>query len=148
MSQEKLLEIVNKQVADWTVLYMKLHNYHWYVKGQQFFVLHEKFEELYNEAAGYIDDLAERMLSLNGKPVGTLKECLEISSIKEAEGNESDVQMVESIYQDFNSMLEDLAKGMELAEEVNDEATGDMLLGIHQSLEKHIWMLKSFLGHK
>jgi starvation-inducible DNA-binding protein len=148
VSQEKLLEIVNKQVADWTVLYMKLHNYHWYVKGQQFFVLHEKFEELYNEAAGYIDDLAERMLSLNGKPVGTLKECLEISSIKEAEGNESDVQMVESIYQDFNSMLEDLAKGMELAEEVNDEATGDMLLGIHQSLEKHIWMLKSFLGHK
>ncbi|MFX0572599.1 Dps family protein [Bacillus pumilus] len=143
---EKLLNVVNKQVADWTVLYVKLHNYHWYVKGKDFFTLHEKFEELYTETATYIDDLAERMLALNGQPVATMKECLEISSIQEAEGNESAEQMVKNLYDDFSNIAEKLKQGMELAGEVGDETTGDMLLAIHQSIEKHNWMLKAFLG--
>lgn len=143
---EKLLHVVNKQVADWTVLYVKLHNYHWYVKGKDFFTLHEKFEELYTETATYIDDLAERMLALNGKPVATMKECLEISSIQEAEGNESAEQMVKNLYDDFSNIAEELKQGMELAGEVGDETTGDILLAIHQSIEKHNWMLKAFLG--
>ncbi|AKC67107.1 DNA starvation/stationary phase protection protein [Bacillus altitudinis MN12] len=143
---EKLLNVVNKQVADWTVLYVKLHNYHWYVKGKDFFTLHEKFEELYTETATYIDDLAERMLALNGQPVATMKECLEISSIQEAEGNESAEQMVKNLYDDFSNIAEELKRGMELAAEVGDETTGDMLLAIHQSIEKHNWMLKAYLG--
>ncbi|ABV63361.1 MULTISPECIES: Dps family protein [Bacillus] len=143
---EKLLHVVNKQVADWTVLYVKLHNYHWYVKGKDFFTLHEKFEELYTETATYIDDLAERMLALNGQPVATMKECLEISSIQEAEGNESAEQMVKNLYDDFSNIAEELKQGMELAGEVGDETTGDMLLAIHQSIEKHNWMLKAYLG--
>ncbi|MGE6628769.1 Dps family protein [Bacillus sp. NPDC077027] len=143
---EKLLSAVNKQVADWTVMYVKLHNYHWYVKGKDFFTLHEKFEELYTETATYIDDLAERMLALNGQPVGTMKECLEISSIKEAQGNETAEQMVQNLYDDFTNIAEELKQGMDLADEVGDETTGDMLLAIHQSIEKHNWMLKAFLG--
>ncbi|APT50653.1 MULTISPECIES: Dps family protein [Bacillus] len=143
---EKLLNVVNKQVADWTVLYVKLHNYHWYVKGKDFFTLHEKFEELYTETATYIDDLAERMLALNGQPVATMKECLEISSIQEAEGNESAEQMVKNLYDDFSNIAEELKQGMDLAAEVGDETTGDMLLAIHQSIEKHNWMLKAYLG--
>ncbi|KEP31925.1 MULTISPECIES: Dps family protein [Bacillus] len=143
---EQLLNVVNKQVADWTVLYVKLHNYHWYVKGKDFFTLHEKFEELYTETATYIDDLAERMLALNGQPVATMKECLEISSIQEAEGNESAEQMVKNLYDDFSNIAEELKQGMELAAEVGDETTGDMLLAIHQSIEKHNWMLKAYLG--
>ncbi|PCK20370.1 DNA starvation/stationary phase protection protein [Bacillus pumilus] len=143
---EKLLNVVNKQVADWTVLYVKLHNYHWYVKGKDFFTLHEKFEELYTETATYIDDLAERMLALNGQPVATMKKCLEISSVQEAEGNESAEQMVKNLYDDFSNVAEELKQGMELAAEVGDETTGDMLLAIHQSIEKHNWMLKAYLG--
>ncbi|APJ12239.1 Dps family protein [Bacillus safensis] len=143
---EQLLNVVNKQVADWTVLYVKLHNYHWYVKGKDFFTLHEKFEELYTETATYIDDLAERMLALNGQPVATMKECLEISSIQEAEGKESAEQMVKNLYDDFSNIAEELKQGMELAAEVGDETTGDMLLAIHQSIEKHNWMLKAYLG--
>lgn len=143
---EKLLNVVNKQVADWTVLYVKLHNYHWYVKGKDFFTLHEKFEELYTETATYIDDLAERMLALSGQPVATMKECLEISTVQEAEGKESAEQMVKNLYDDFSNIAEELKQGMELAAEVGDETTGDMLLAIHQSIEKHNWMLKAYLG--
>ncbi|ANB56776.1 general stress protein 20U [Anoxybacillus sp. B7M1] len=143
---KNLTDIVNKQIANWSVLYIKLHNYHWFVKGQQFFTLHTKFEELYNEAALHIDELAERLLALGGAPVATMKECLESASVKEAKGNETAEEMVGALVSDFETMIQELKDGMQLADEVGDETTGDMLLGIHQSLEKHVWMLKSFLG--
>lgn len=142
----QLTDLVNKQIANWSVLYIKLHNYHWFVKGPQFFTLHEKFEELYNEGALHIDELAERLLALGGRPVATMRESLEISSVKEATGQENAEEMVQSISEDFNLLIDELKQGMSLAAEVGDETTGDMLLAIHQSLEKHNWMLTSFLG--
>lgn len=145
-NQAQLQEAVNKQVANWTVLFTKLHNFHWYVKGHHFFVLHEKFEELYNEAAEYIDDLAERLLALEGSPIATLTEALETSSIKEAKGGESADEMVKIIVDDFQVLIDELKVGMDLAAEAGDETTGDMLLAVHQSLEKHNWMLRAYLG--
>ncbi|MED3570676.1 Dps family protein [Cytobacillus praedii] len=142
----KLIQSVNKQVANWTILYVKLHNYHWYIKGRHFFTLHEKFEELYNEANQHIDELAERILSLEGSPVATMKECLEMTSIEEATGKEKEEDMVKSICADFVKMADELQEGIQLAEEANDEGTGDMLIAIKQSLKKHIWMLKAYLG--
>lgn len=144
--KEKLIDIVNKQIANWNVLYVKLHNYHWYVKGPQFFTLHTKFEELYNEAALHIDELAERLLALGGKPLATMKDYLAVASVHEAKGNEAAEEMVAEIVRDFETMIKELKAGMDYAGEIGDETTGDMLLGIHQSLEKHVWMLKSFLG--
>ena len=82
MSQQDVVKELNQQVANWTVAYTKLHNFHWYVKGPNFFSLHEKFD--YNEASQYVDDLAERILAIGGNPVGTLKESLEISIVDEA----------------------------------------------------------------
>ncbi|MBV7507075.1 DNA starvation/stationary phase protection protein [Bacillus sp. sid0103] len=144
--ENQLVSVLNKQIANWSVLYTKLHNYHWYVKGEQFFTLHVKFEEFYNEAGLHVDELAERLLAIGGKPAATMKEYLEISSIKEASGNESTVEMVESVINDFSIIIGELKEGMSYAEEKNDETTGDMLLAIHSELEKHVWMLTAFLG--
>ncbi|NQF16138.1 DNA starvation/stationary phase protection protein [Brevibacillus sp. HB1.3] len=143
--ENTLYSVLNKQVADWTVLYTKLHNFHWNVKGPHFFTLHAKFEELYNEAAANLDTLAERVLSIGGKPVATLAACLNTASITEAEGNETAEQMVETIARDFSILVDELKLAMETADQADDEGTADMLLGIRSSLEKHIWMLKSFL---
>ncbi|TKI57047.1 DNA starvation/stationary phase protection protein [Brevibacillus antibioticus] len=143
--ENTLYSVLNKQVANWTVLYTKLHNFHWNVKGPHFFTLHTKFEELYNEAAANLDALAERVLSIGGKPVATLAACLNTASITEAEGNETAEQMVETIARDFSILVDELKLAMETADQADDEATADMLLGIRSSLEKHVWMLKSFL---
>ncbi len=148
IENQQLIELVNKQVANWTVLYTKLHNFHWYVKGPNFFTLHAQFEELYNEAALHVDELAERLLALGGEPVATLRESLELASVKEAENGQAAEQMVQAVIKDFEALTLELKKGMELADQSGDETTGDMLLAIHQSLEKHIWMLKAFLGEK
>ena len=145
-NNKEVIEVLNKQVAEWTVLFTKLHNYHWYVKGPNFFSLHEKFEELYNEASVYIDDIAERILAIDGKPIATLQEALEWSEVKEAEKNLSANQMVEQLSKDFTTVIGQLEEGIQLAEKLDDEMTGDMLLGMVTSLEKHNWMLKSFLG--
>lgn len=143
--EKQLFEALNKQVANWTVLYTKLHNYHWYVKGPHFFTLHPKFEEFYTEAAAHIDELAERVLTLGGQPVATLSGSLQAASIQEATGKETAEQMVESIVRDFGIMVDELKLAMEIAEQAGDEETYDMLLAIRAQLEKHNWMLKAFL---
>jgi starvation-inducible DNA-binding protein len=143
---DELHQELNRQVANWTVLYEKFHHYHWYIKGKHFFTLHEKFEELYNEANQYIDDLAERILALGGKPVATLSECLKITTLQEASGNENEDTMVNSVIQDLEKLTTELTSGIELAEKEHDDGTADMFIGICQNLKKHIWMLKSFLG--
>ncbi|WP_251549756.1 Dps family protein [Neobacillus muris] len=142
----QLVNVLNKQIANWSVLYIKLHNYHWYVKGDQFFTLHAKFEELYNEAGLHVDELAERLLAVGGQPVATMKACLELSSIEEAAGTETAQEMVQSVVNDFSLIIGELKEGMSFTDEINDETTGDMLLAIHSALEKHVWMLKAFLG--
>ncbi|MEH7302689.1 Dps family protein [Neobacillus drentensis] len=146
--KNQLVDVLNKQIANWSVLYIKLHNYHWYVKGENFFTLHTKFEEFYNEAGLHVDELAERLLAVGGNPVATMKECLKLSSIEEASGKESASDMVQSIINDFSIITGELKEGMSTAEELDDETTGDMLLAIHSGLEKHIWMLNAYLGKK
>jgi starvation-inducible DNA-binding protein len=138
--------VLNKQVANWSILYMKLHNYHWYVTGESFFTLHLKLEELYNEANLHFDEIAERLLAIKGKPAATLKECLDLSSIKEASGKESPNQMVAQVAEDFGTIISELQEGVEIASENEDERTADLLTQIQTSLEKHKWMLEAFLG--
>ena len=145
-SAQSIHTVLNKQIANWGLLFVKLHNFHWYVKGSQFFTLHVKFEELYNEAALHIDNLAERLLSIGGQPAATMKAYIELSSLKEAQGTETATKMVEAVIEDFTILTKELKAGMQACEEVQDETTSDMLLAIQTSLEKHRWMLQSFLG--
>ena len=143
-----LNEELNVQVASLSVIYTKLHNFHWYVKGPSFFTLHVKFEELYNEATLHMDEIAERLLALGGKPVATMKEQLELSVVDEATSSESAEQMVDNIVSDYDKIMKSLKKGMELAFQDGDDMTEDMFNAIHQNLEKHSWMLSAFLGEK
>jgi starvation-inducible DNA-binding protein len=139
-------ETLNTQVANFSVLYMKLHHYHWYVKGENFFTLHPKFEELYKETALHLDTIAERMLSLGNLPTATLKEQLQISSIKEAEGDENAEGMIRALVDDFNTVCTELTEGITLAEDNDDQPTADLFIAIRTSLEKHSWMFEAYLA--
>lgn len=145
MSKELINEL-NTQVSTWSVMYSKLHNYHWYVKGHHFFTLHVKFEELYNEATLHMDEIAERILTLGGDPVATLKEHLEQSVVKEASGKEQAEDMVKTIADDYEQIKKSLKKGMEMAAKAGDDMTEDLLNAIYQTIDKHQWMLNAFLG--
>ncbi|PZD97791.1 DNA starvation/stationary phase protection protein [Paenibacillus sambharensis] len=137
---------LNKQVANGNVLYVKLHNYHWYVKGPNFFTLHVKFEELYNEVTLMMDEIAERMLAIGEKPSATMKEYMQLATIKEAQGGEDPTEMVQNIADDYRAMVKDFLELAEAAEEEDDMPTSDMLIGMVEKLQKHIWMLDSYAG--
>ncbi|MBU8907575.1 Dps family protein [Desertibacillus haloalkaliphilus] len=144
--QKQLIEELNKQLANWNVLNTKLHNYHWNVTGSDFFTLHTKFEEFYNEAATTIDEIAERILTIGGKPVASLSEYLKGTTLSEATGTETAREMVAAIAKDFEQIVAESNELIEVAEKANDESTADMFIQVKTTLEQHIWMLKAFLG--
>lgn len=143
---DQLVELVNQEIANLSVLYTKLHNYHWYVDGPHFFSLHVKLEELYNEVTVYMDELAERLLALGAKPVATLKEHLTLTTLKEATGKEETETMIQTTISDFKQLSQEFSKAIHLAEENGDQVTGDMFVGIQKSFDKHTWMLRAYLG--
>jgi starvation-inducible DNA-binding protein len=146
MTQTMTLEqVMNQQLANWNVLYTKLHRFHWYVKGPHFFTLHAKFEELYEEAAGTIDEVAERLLIVGGMPISTLKEYIQYATIEETSKNLTAEEMVQTIVNDYSQIISELNSGKAAAEQVNDEVTSDMFTELIEKLSKHNWMLTSFL---
>lgn len=143
---EQLLQILNRQVANFTVMYMKLHNFHWFITGPHFYQLHEKFEEMYDEITGYLDEVAERLLMLERKPIATLKECLNQTTIKEAENIRTEEEMLQSVINDYELMNQEIIEGIKLANESSDDVTADILISIKSSFDKHLWMLKALIS--
>ncbi|HKM02655.1 MAG TPA: DNA starvation/stationary phase protection protein [Bacilli bacterium] len=142
----KLQEKLNVFVANQTVLYTKLHNLHWYVTGPTFFVLHAKFEELYDETTEVMDEVAERLLAIGGKPVASLKEVLALTTIQEFVGKDIvGKDAVQVILADYKALLKDAKELRNLAAEADDPSTEDLFIGYRANYEKTIWMLEALL---
>ena len=135
---------LNQLVADMTVFYQKLRHYHWNVKGPQFFRLHEKFELIYTEVGDVIDELAERIVGLDGVPLHTLSAMLEASSLKEDSENPQPDVMVKRTVKDMKEIIGKLQSAIEMSEKAVDRTTTNLLDGIKDGLEAHLWMLKSW----
>lgn len=144
MNKQNLTTEMNTQLANWNVLNTKLHHYHWYVTGTGFFTLHTKFEEYYTEAAGHMDEIAERILAVGGKPLSTLKSYLQHAEVSEAAGGETSEQMVKQLAEDFKTVSQGNKRVIEAAEEAGDDATADMFIAINESIQKHTWMLDAY----
>jgi starvation-inducible DNA-binding protein len=138
---EKLYQALNKQVANFSVFFTKLHHFHWYVTGQNFYPLHQKFEQFYDEVNALYDAYAERLLMIGGNPVSNLKGYLALTSIKEATGLEKSEEMVLLVLNDFKQLTTELKEVLAIAQEFGDEVTADLLISTLSSFEKHVWML-------
>lgn len=145
MTQTNLPEALNAFLADATVLYQKLRAFHWYVEGRHFFALHAKFEEYYDQWADAIDEVAERILTVGGRPVPTLKEALERSHVNEYEGPLAGGAMVQALVADLEHMIHAAEGVIDQAEEVGDRGTAALLDGIRDAQQKNVWMLKAWL---
>lgn len=141
--------VVNQLVANQGVLFVKLHQYHWYVQGPHFFTLHEKFEELYNETSEQFDAFAERLLAKGNKPFSTLGEYLEHATIEEKKYDEkvSAEDMVRHLIDDYQTIKNLALEGIELAGSENDAVTEDMLIAYKEGIDQTVWMLEAYLGN-
>ncbi|MGV8814232.1 MAG: Dps family protein [Gelidibacter sp.] len=147
IKDEKLLPIVielNTLLADYHIYYQKLRNFHWNILGKNFFDLHVKFEDLYNDARVKIDDIAERILTLRFHPMSNLEDYLKISSLKEVSPMQSDIEMITELLNDHKIILRQLSKVIEKAVAAKDEGTNDLMGSYIRDLEKSSWMLDAW----
>lgn len=147
IEKHTVVEKLNQLLINYQVHYQNLRLFHWNVKGPFFFILHEKFEELYNEAALKVDEVAERILALDGVPKGSLKNILANANIEShAEIMEANA-MVEAIINANKVLVQNLEALLSEAGEAGDEGTLDIFTSYIQELQKQNWMLKSFLNN-
>ena len=144
-----VVDHLNDLLANYHIHYQKLRGCHWNVKGQNFFTLHIKFEELYNNAVVTIDELAERVLTLGKPPVSTFADYIKISQIKVVNTiGLKDTSMVKAIIDDMATLISLERDIMEISEKAGDDGTNDMINKFMQFKEKNTWMLRSFAGKK
>lgn len=144
-----VVDMLNDYLANYHIHYQKLRGCHWNIKGQNFFTLHVKFEDLYTNAQETIDEIAERVLTLGKPPHSRFADYISESQIQEIDTiGMRDLDMVEAILDDFNKLIS-LERDLLIAtEEASDDGTNDMVNRFMQFKEKNTWMLRSFAGKK
>ena len=149
-TNKKVNEILNTIVASQGLMYIKLHQFHWFIKGPQFFDLHVKLEDLYGQMTEDMDLVAERLLAIGGEPYATLKEFMDNSVIEESVEykEKSEEEMIKETILDYLKLGEELDRGIETTEEEKDFLSNDMLIALKMNADKQIWMLQAFLGNK
>jgi|SRR5699024_3157525 len=146
MENQKLIRFLNQVLANYFVMYVKLHRYHWYVQGEHFFQLHDEFEEMYQMFAKDLDDLAERILVIHGRPFATMEKFIKETTLTEANADNTVEEMINQLIEDYKQMIYEIdEEGMKQALHVHDEPTIDLLVAFKNRLEKYIWMLNAFL---
>ena len=137
---------LNKLLANYVVEYHKLQNYHWYIKGKDFFQVHAKLEEIYNGINSSIDELAENILMLGYKPVASLKEFLEVSDIEEAEMEDvKSKHIFKEVLKDFEKLLKDVIEIKKEADENNIYLISALMDDYIKEFYKSIWMIKQVI---
>ena len=142
---------LNILLSDYQLYYQKLRNYHWNIVGQNFFDLHQQFEEMYDDAKLKIDEIAERILTLRFQPESNLTTYLKLSNIKESSSDVTDKEMVTNLLDDHGTIIKQMRKTTEVADANGDEGTIDLIGAYIRELEKTSWMLDAWnmkLGEK
>ncbi|MCY1635625.1 Dps family protein [Marinifilum sp. D737] len=144
-ANEREVEQLQILLANYQLYYQNLRNFHWNVRGRAFFELHAKFEELYTDASDKVDEIAERILTLDGHPLGNYSDYVAISTIQEANSNTSGEEMVQEVVDSHEVLIEKVRSVIAEANENDDEGTLDILPAYISYLEKINWMLKAYL---
>ena len=135
---------LHQLLADFQVHYTNLRGMHWNIKGHGFFVLHGKFEDMYNDAAGKVDELAERILMLGGVPVNKFSEYLKVAKVKEVSGVSCADEALENVLDTYGQFIAEERKLLSLASESGDEATVALMSDYLKEQEKLVWMLVAY----
>lgn len=142
----KLADELNILLANFQIYYQNLRGLHWNIKGKSFFELHLKFEELYTDAHEKIDMIAERILTLEGKPLHTFEDYMKHATVSVGKDISQDKDSVELVLHSLAILLEIERKIMILSAEADDEGTNTLISDFISEQEKTSWMLKAWLS--
>ncbi len=143
---ENLSLKLNGLLANFQVYYQNLRGLHWNIKGKNFFQLHVKFEEFYTDSQIKIDDIAERILTLQATPLHTFADYIKEASVPVGNNISNDVEGVELVVNSLSELLKIEREILNISDEAGDEGTNSMMSDFIAEQEKTIWMLNSWLG--
>lgn len=148
MSKEKTQEVLNQTVADLSQAAALVHQTHWYMRGSGFLTLHPKMDEFMDGLNEHLDEFAERLITIGGSPVSTLKEFDEKSKIElqPATWDKSMSERLHVVLDTYKYLAKLFQEGMDIAESENDAVTVDLYTVALGDVEKTIWMLEAELG--
>lgn len=144
----QLAKQLNELLANYSIFYQNTRGYHWNIKGEKFFELHVKFEELYNDLLMKIDEVAERILTLGHSPNHNYSQYAKISKIKESSEVSDGMAAVKDILKSFGVIIGIERELLELSADAHDEGTNALMSDYIRAQEKLVWMYSSFLKKK
>lgn len=144
---EKLAEKLNNLLANYSIFYQNVRGFHWNVKGQKFFELHVKFEELYTDLQLKIDEIAERILTLGGIPEHRYSIYGKLSDIKETKEVNDGLKSVGYILDAFQITISLQRDLLTLSDEAHDEGTNSLMSDYISQQEKSVWMYAAYLNN-
>ncbi len=142
----KLSQKLNGLLANYQLFYQNLRGLHWNIKGKEFFELHLKFEELYEDAVIKVDEIAERILTLEGEPLHTFSDYLQSAEIKEEKSIVNGNQGIQIIINNYKVLIAKERAILSLASTADDEGTVSLMSDYISQTEKTLWMLNSYLS--
>ena len=147
LNEKKVADVVSalhQLLADFQVHYTNLLGFHWDIKGHGFFVLHGKFEDMYNDAAEKVDEIAERILMLGGTPANKFSDYLKVANINEVDKVSNGEQALDNILQSISYLIGEERKILSIASQAGDEVTVSMMSDYLKEQEKLVWMLTAY----
>lgn len=145
---EKLAASLNDLLSNYQVFYMNARGFHWNIKGDKFFELHVKFEELYNDALLKIDEIAERILTLGFTPVHSFSQYIKQSKIQERNNVTEGKVAVEYVLSGLSTLIVKERELLKMASKADDEGTNALMSDYIRAQEKMVWMYSAFLNRK
>ena len=141
---KELGEKLNELLANYSVFYQNTRGYHWNIKGDTFFELHVKFEELYNDLLMKIDEVAERVLTLGRSPNHRYSDYIKVSEIKESNHVSDGKVAVNQILDAFKAIISLQREILDLSDEAGDEGTNALMSDYIREQEKLVWMYSAY----
>lgn len=144
--REKMISLLNQQLADTFDLYSQTKQSHWNVKGPQFFQLHELYDKLAAELQGFVDEIAERATALGGLAQGTVRMSAAHSQLPDFELDITDsLATVEALADRYATVAGSMREAIESAEDQGDADTADLFTEVSRALDKALWFLEAHL---
>lgn len=145
MKNQELIKFLNQLLSNYFILYVKLHRYHWYVQGNHFFQLHNIFEKMYIECSEHLDEIAEHIMVIGGKPLATMSMYLKQGTLIEANADDTVEEIILQLSTDFERLINEISKiGLPLTNEVTESLSNNILTEHLTKIENKVWMLKAY----
>jgi len=143
---QELAERLNLLLSAYQVLYINTRGFHWNIKGNKFFELHVKFEEIYTNLQLKVDEVAERILTIGFTPLHSYTDYLKKSPIKEIKNVSDGPKGLQYILDAYKVIIPLQREILELADRAGDEGTNALMSDYIREQEKMTWMYASYLN--